>query len=72
MKKVKVNRGKRSSLPADVADKLKALERESRELRQANKILRTAFAYLLGRARSPAQAMIALIDEHRGDYGRRL
>ena len=31
--------------PADVADKLKALERENRELRQANEILRKASAY---------------------------
>lgn len=31
--------------PTDVADKLKMLERESRELRQANEILRYASAY---------------------------
>ena len=32
-------------MPADVAEKLKALERENRELRQANEILRKASAY---------------------------
>ena len=32
-------------IPADVAEKLKALERENRELRQANDILRKASAY---------------------------
>ena len=37
--------GKRVGLPSDVAEKMKALERENRELRQANKILRNASAY---------------------------
>src|SRR5512135_749265 len=32
-------------LPADVRERLKALERENRELRQANEILRKASAY---------------------------
>ena len=31
--------------PTEVADKVKALEREVRELRQANEILRKASAY---------------------------
>jgi len=35
----------RSGLPSDVAERLKALERENRELRQANEILRKASAY---------------------------
>ena len=33
LKKVEVDRGKRGGVPTDVADKLKALEREVRELR---------------------------------------
>jgi transposase-like protein len=32
-------------VPTDVAEKLTALERENRELRQANEILRKASAY---------------------------
>lgn len=32
-------------MPSDVAEKMKALERENRELRQANEILRKASAY---------------------------
>jgi transposase-like protein len=36
-----------ASGPADVAEKLKALERENRELRQANEILRKALAYFV-------------------------
>ena len=45
VKKAEVNSGKRAGVPTDVADKLKALERENRELRQANEILRKASAY---------------------------
>jgi transposase len=45
VKKVEVDSGKRAGVPPDTADKLKALEREVRELRQANEILRKASAY---------------------------
>ena len=45
VKKTEVNTGKRAGLPSDVAEKMKALERENRELRQANEILRKASAY---------------------------
>ena len=38
-------RGVRAGVPTDVATKLKTLERENRELRQANEILRKASAY---------------------------
>jgi transposase-like protein len=43
--KAEVDSGKRSGVPAEVSEKLKALERENRELRQANEILRKASAY---------------------------
>jgi len=62
--------------------RLKALERENRELRRANEILRKASSYLApsrrvkpsacraGRgARPPVQAMIAFIDDHRQAHG---
>ena len=45
VKKSEVDNGKRAGVPTDVAEKLKALERENRELRQANEILRKASAY---------------------------
>ena len=45
VKKTEVDTGKRAGVPTDVAEKLKALERENRELRQANEILRKASAY---------------------------
>lgn len=45
VKKTEVDAGKRAGVPTDLAEKLKALERENRELRQANEILRKASAY---------------------------
>ena len=45
VKKAEVNAGKRAGVPAETAERMKALEREVRELRQANEILRKASAY---------------------------
>ena len=45
VKKAEVDSGRKSGLTTDMAAKLKALERENRELRQANEILRKASAY---------------------------
>ena len=42
VKKAEVDAGRRGGVPADMAAKLKALERENRELQQANEILRKA------------------------------
>ena len=45
VKRAEVDGGKRAGVPTEMADRLKALERENRELRQANEILRKASAY---------------------------
>jgi len=45
IKKASVDSGQRAGIPSDMAVKMKALERENRELRQANEILRKASAY---------------------------
>jgi transposase len=45
VKKAEVDSGKRAGVSSDMAEKLKSLERENRELRQANEILRKASAY---------------------------
>ncbi|WP_408735536.1 IS3 family transposase [Belnapia rosea] len=51
-------------------ERIRALERENRELRQANEILRKASAYFgAGGARPPVQDVIAFIDDHWGEYG---
>ncbi|MGB5257412.1 MAG: IS3 family transposase [Woeseiaceae bacterium] len=62
--------GMRDGVTSDERDRIKVLERENRELRQANEILRKASAYFCaGGARPPVQAMIGFIDDHRGVYG---
>jgi transposase len=45
IKKSEIDTGKRAGIPSDVADQLKALDRQNKELRQANEILRKASAY---------------------------
>ena len=45
VKKAEVDRGDRAGVTTEMADRMKALERENRELRQANEILRKASAY---------------------------
>ena len=40
VKKSEVDSGKRTGIPTEMADRMKALECENRELRQANEILR--------------------------------
>jgi transposase-like protein len=45
VKKAEVDRGDRAGITTEMAEKLKALERENRELKQANEILRKASAY---------------------------
>jgi transposase-like protein len=45
VRKAEVDAGRRAGVPSDMAARLKALERENRELRQANEILRKASAY---------------------------
>jgi transposase len=45
LKKAERDSGRTTGLTSEMAGKLKALERENRELRQANEILRKASAY---------------------------
>lgn len=45
VKKVEVDSGQRAGIPTKMAEKMKALERGNRELRQAKEILRKASAH---------------------------
>lgn len=45
VKKAEIDSGVRGGVPAEIAERLKAVERQNRELRQANEILRKASAY---------------------------
>ncbi|MCV2891472.1 IS3 family transposase [Ruegeria sp. XHP0148] len=62
--------GQRGGLTSAEKDRIKELEREVRELRQANEILKKASAYFGdGGARPPVSQMIAFIDDQRGVHG---
>ncbi|WP_091972084.1 IS3 family transposase [Methylobacterium gossipiicola] len=64
------DRGVRAGPTTEESERIEALERENRELRQANEILRKASAYFCpGGARPPVPVMIAFIDDHRALYG---
>ncbi|WP_152540587.1 IS3 family transposase [Sulfitobacter noctilucicola] len=70
VKKAEVNSGKRPGVSSEMAERMKALERENRELRQANEILRKASAYFCaGGARPPVEVMVGFIDAHRDAHG---
>ena len=45
IKRAEIDGGRRAGVPSEMSEKMKALERENRELRQANEILRKASAY---------------------------
>ena len=45
VKRSEINNGAREGLTSSERDRLKALERENRELRRANEILKTASAF---------------------------
>src|SRR5262249_28629407 len=65
------DQGKRPGTTTDDRERIKALEREVRELRQANEILRKASGYVFSRGepRPPMEAMIRFVDAYRDDHG---
>ena len=70
VKKAEVDSGKRPGVSSEMSDRMKALERENRELRQANEILRKASAYFaMADTRPPVEVMVGFIDAHRGAHG---
>jgi transposase-like protein len=60
--------GARANLSSTERQRLKDLERENRELKRANEILRKASAFFLGKARPPREVMVAFIDAHRDEF----
>ncbi|MCC7412048.1 MAG: IS3 family transposase [Gammaproteobacteria bacterium] len=64
------DQGQRPGVTSEERERLKALEREVRELKRANEILRKASAYFCpGGARPPRERMMSFIDDHREVYG---
>jgi hypothetical protein len=70
VKKAEVDSGLKPELTTDMAAKMKALERENRELSASERDPAQGLGlFCPGRARSPVQAMIAFIDDHREAHG---
>ncbi|MGB8401526.1 IS3 family transposase, partial [Bradyrhizobium sp.] len=70
VKTAEIDSGRKPGVTTDERERLKALEREVRELRQASEILRKASAYFCpSGARPPMEAMIRFVDEYRSAYG---
>ncbi|MFL4468991.1 IS3 family transposase [Tateyamaria armeniaca] len=70
VKQHETDAGKRDGLTTTERDRIKELERENRQLRQANEILKKASAYFCsGGARPPIPQMIAFIKDQRSVHG---
>jgi transposase len=68
VEKAEIDSRPRAGVPAEIAERLKAVERENRELGQVNEIMRKPSAFGQPKFRPPGQAMIAFMDGHRQTY----
>ncbi|WP_422010114.1 IS3 family transposase [Roseateles sp.] len=70
VKRAEVDAGVREGVTTSEAQRVKELERENRELRKANEILKLASAFFgPGGARPPHQVLKAFVDRHRQQFG---
>ncbi len=69
VRRAQVDDGRRPGLTSDERERLQVLERENRELRRANGILKRRLGFLGGGARPPTQQMIAYLDARRNRLG---
>ncbi|MGK8720701.1 IS3 family transposase [Pseudomonas aeruginosa] len=70
VRKHEVDAGVRDGVPSAERERVKALEREVKELRRANEILKLASGFFRpGGARPPVEVIRRFIDEHRHTYG---
>ena len=69
VKRAEIDAGDRADTTSEEAERIKTLERENKELRRANEILRTAIVFCSGGARPQAGVVNAYIDEYRDAYG---
>ncbi|RJG09011.1 IS3 family transposase [Pseudomonas cavernicola] len=70
VRRYQTNTGQRPGQTTEEHERIKTLEREVRELRKANEILRLASAYFCpGGARPPHQVLRAFVDQHRDRLG---
>ncbi|MBF8179817.1 IS3 family transposase [Herminiimonas contaminans] len=70
VRKHEVDTGQRDRVTSDERERVKALEREVKELRRANEILKLASAFFgPGGARPPLKILRQFIDQHRHTFG---
>jgi transposase-like protein len=69
VKKAEIDSGQRAGVPTEMADKLKAVERENRASAGQRDPAQGKRIFCDGGARPPVQAMIAFIDDHREAHG---
>jgi hypothetical protein len=69
VQQARIDAGAKPGLTTDEQARLRELEREVRELRRANAILKSASGFLRGRARPAIPALIDYIDQHRQEFG---
>ncbi|WP_330540504.1 IS3 family transposase [Aeromonas hydrophila] len=70
VKRAEVDAGVREGVATSEVQRVKDLEREVKELRRANEILKLASAFFApGGARPPAQVLRDFIDKHRDTFG---
>ncbi|WP_370689665.1 MULTISPECIES: IS3 family transposase [Burkholderiaceae] len=70
VKREEVDSGEREGVTTPERERLKALEREVKELRRANEILKLASAFFgPGGTRPPPEVLKAFIDQHRDTFG---
>ncbi|WP_434223287.1 IS3 family transposase [Sinimarinibacterium thermocellulolyticum] len=70
VKQHEIDSGQREGVSTAEAERIKELERENRELRKANEILKLASAFFgPGGARPPHQVLKAFVDQHRAQFG---
>ncbi|CAN7259396.1 MAG: IS3 family transposase [Alcaligenaceae bacterium] len=70
VKRAEVDAGAREGVTTAEAQRVKELERENKELRRANEILKLASAFFgPGGARPPFEVLRDFIDRHRGTFG---
>jgi putative transposase len=69
--RVEIDEGLKPRVSTDERERLKELERENRELRRANEILKSASAFFAAELDGPRRpsTMIAYIDAHRSRFG---